>query len=149
MTYKEIEKKMTSEEGIVSILDELQSNHFQCIDYNAGLFRDGSLSDSSLLQTCIDELTGVYMDLQTFYMVALVTKINKEGNHYHDSKITHDKSSSKYTHASLEKEASFMVSNERRILHILEGKINACEKAISTCQSRMRLMSKEIEHLSK
>ena len=31
----------------------------------------------------------------------------------------------------------------------LDVKINSCEKAISSCQSRMRFLSKEIEHLSK
>jgi len=149
MTYREIETALQTEVGIVKILDDLQANHFQCIDYNIGLFRNGSLSDTGQLQTCIDELTGIYMDLQTYYMIALVTKINRENSYYHDLKITKDKDNVKMTHASLEKDASFKVANERRVLHILEGKINSCEKAISTCQSRMRLMSKEIEHLAK
>jgi len=145
MKYYEIEQKMESLEGMTELLNGLQENHFNCIDYHTGLFRTGQLTDQVRLQQTIDELTGVYMDLQTYASVALTMKINKENGYFHNAKIEATNAGAKVTASILEREASYSISNERRVLNILEGKINACEKAISTCQSRMKVLASEIQ----
>lgn len=145
MRYYEIEAKMDSTEGMIELLESLQENHFNCIDYHIGLFRSSSLNEQARLQQTIDELTGVYMDLQTYYAVALSRKVNRESAHFHNTKIAAENAGVKYTVSMIDKEASYAVASDRRLVHILEGKIHACEKAISTCQSRMKLLSSEIQ----
>ena len=47
--------------------------------------------------------------------------------------------------APVEREASDYVSNYRRVRNILQGYLDVCDKAISTCQSLLKSIGAEIK----
>lgn len=147
MDIFEIEKKFNSIEGMNELLVELQKDYFDKISYHAELFRGGALSDISQMQTSLDELIGIYMDLDTVYMISITMKKNRESQHYMSRKIEIENKGEKFVSAPIEKEASNNVANERRIRNILEGKINACSSSISTIQSKLKFASSELINL--
>lgn len=147
MNIFEIEKKFNSIEAMNELLLHLQKEYFDRISYHAELFRGGALSDIGQMQTSLDELTGIYMDLKTVYMISITMKENRELQHYMSRKIEIENKGEKFVSAPIEKESSNTVAMERRIRNILEGKIDACTSAISTCQSKMKFCSSELINL--
>lgn len=147
MNIFEIEKKYSSIEGMNELLVHLQKEYFDRISYHAELFRGGALSDIGQTQNSLEELTGIYMDLKTIYMISITMKENRELQHYISRKIEIENKGEKFVSAPIEKESSNIVANERRIRNILEGKIDACSSAISTAQSKLKFASSELINL--
>jgi hypothetical protein len=145
MNIFEIEKKFSSIEGMNDLLFFLQQEYFDRISYHADLFRGGALSDIGQMNSSLDELTGIYMDLKAIYMISITMKENRELQHYMSRKIEIENKGEKFTSAPIEKEASNIVANERRVRNIVEGFLSSCEKSISTIQSKLKFTSKEIE----
>ena len=84
------------------------------------MFREGALSDIGQMQNSLDELTGIYMDLKTVYMISITMKENRELQHYMSRKIEIENKGKKFVSAPIEKESSNNVAMERRIRNILE-----------------------------
>ena len=143
MRYQDIETKFETPEGIVELLNSLEDDQFKCINYHTKLFRSGGLTDPGNLQVTLEELTGVYMQLMAYFSVASYTKKHRESNYIHNKKIELGKANIKPIVSILEREAEREVKDENRILTILQGKLDACEKGISTCQSKIKLLTVE------
>lgn len=145
MTYQELEKMFSSEEGLTELLNSYQQKYFTKLDNIANLFQVGGMQDRGVLDNTLDELTGIYMDLNTVYLMSITEKENRELDFYIAKKIQVENEGNKFVSTSAEKEASASVANYRRVRNIFEAKVQATEKAISTCQSRMKSMTKEYE----
>ena len=142
-TFHQIEAKMENEETMTELLEYLQETYFIPIDRHSQLFRQGQVTEAPQIHNTIEELTGIFMELRTFQAVALTCKVNRELSYYHSEKISIENSGGKFISSLAEKEASKGVSNERRILNIIEAKLEACEQGISVCQSKMKLLASE------
>jgi hypothetical protein len=145
MKIHEIEEYFESSEQMQGLLNFLQEEYFDKIDYHADLFRGGALSDNGQVQNSIEELTGIFMVLNPIFLVADTIKKNREEAFYMARKIDIENRGDKFVSAPIDKEASSFVANERRVRNIIQGMLEACSQGISTCQSKMRFAGKEIE----
>ena len=145
MNIFKVEEYFNSQEQMEELLKFLQEEYFDKIDYHAGLLRGGALSDSVQLTSSLEELTGIYMELHPIFTIAETIKKNREEGAYMAKKIEIENKGEKFVSASADKEASNSVANERRVRNIIEGKVSACSQGISTCQSKMKFVGKEIE----
>lgn len=145
MQYSKIEEMFETEETMKKLLDMYEESHFSRLDNISQLFRSGALADVTVLNSTLDELTGIYIDLNTVYTLAVTYKENLELKYYMSRKIEIEKEGGKFVSASTEKEASEAVSNYRRVRNIFQAKVEAVEKAITTCQSKLRFLSREYD----
>jgi len=145
MNVFEVEGYFETSDKMQELLEILQKEYFDRIDYHGDLFRSGALSDVGQLQNSLEELTGIYIKLNPIYSIAESIKKNREESFYMAKKISIENNGDKFVSASTDKEASNSVANERRVRNIIEGKVSACSQGISTCQSKMKFVGKEIE----
>lgn len=145
MNIFNVEKYFESSDEMEKLLILLQEEYFDKIDYHANLFRGGALSDAGQLHNTLEELTGIYMELNPIFSIASTIKQNREDKYFMSRKIEIENKGDKFVSAPIDKEASGFVANERRIRNIVEGKVLACSQGISTIQSKMKFAGKEIE----
>uniref|UniRef100_A0A6M3JVW2 Uncharacterized protein n=2 Tax=viral metagenome TaxID=1070528 RepID=A0A6M3JVW2_9ZZZZ len=134
----EIEKYFDSPENMHELINYLQDEYFNSIDIQASLFRGGDLSDIVQLRKTLDELTGIYMDLNVYYKISETIKKNREIGHFISKKIEIENKGEKFTSTPIEKEASNVVANERKIRNIILGKLESCMQGISSAQSDLK-----------
>lgn len=145
MNIFEVESKFESSNGMEELLTLLQGEYFDKIDYHSNLFREGRMSDTAQLHNTIEDLTGIFMELKSIYMIAMSIKENREDAYYMAKKIEVENRGEKFVSASAEREASSSVANERRVRNIIQGKLEACIQGITTIQSKMKFVGKEME----
>lgn len=145
MNYREIEQYFVSDEQIEKLLGYCDEHYFSKIDLNADKFTNDFLTSPEDINKSLDELTGMYMNLSTIYSIASTLKENEELKFYTKRRLEIEGEGKKFMSSSTDKEASLYVSNYRRVRNILESYILKTEKAISTCQSRLKYISKEMD----
>lgn len=94
----------------------------------------------------LDKLTGAFISLEPLYTQAEAKKLNEELQAYVSMKRSLEEKGDKVVAASLEKEASLAVADFRRVRAILEGYVEACAKAIGTCQTQLRRIEFDIKN---
>jgi F0F1-type ATP synthase delta subunit len=79
--------------------------------------------------------------------MAVAYKENEEIKAYVSMKRELEAKGEKVVAASLEKEASASIEIQRRVRNVLEGYVEACAKAIGTCQTQLKRL--ELEYRNK
>ena len=145
MNYKEIESYFVDDSKLEKLL-ELLVETFDRINYYSTLFRDRIVMENPReIETALSELTGLYMFLKPIVSIAITEKKNREERYYNQRKIEIENEGKKFMSAPVEREASDYVSNYRRVRNILQGYLDVCDKAISTCQSLLKSIGAEIK----
>ena len=144
MNYKKFDVYFKDESGLLNLLDYCQE-YFERIDYYSNLFRDNIINNPEECKRALTELTGIYMFLKPIHEEAVSQKKNREEKYYQSKKIEIEKSGDKFVSAPIEHEASSAVASYRRVRNLLGGYVEACEQAISTCQSLLKYFAEEIK----
>ena len=152
MDYKTIESYFQDE----SKLEELLMNYkeaFDTVDQQSILFKESILNNKVEIQNVLDKLTGVYMNLILPSQIAQSQKGTKEDIFYSQRKmeientiVTNKKGEpepKKFVAAAVERESSVHIANYRRVRNIFEAYISACEKGITTCQSKLKSLDEK------
>ena len=126
-----------SEEGLAKLLTDKQ-DIFALIDDISQQLLQGVVTTSEQYREILNQMTGAYGVLEPLYSQAEANKLNKELKSYVEHKRELEGKGEKIVAASLDKEASLSVENERRVRNILEGYVLATEKIIVTCQTQLK-----------
>lgn len=141
MNYKEALELFSSEETLTEILKKCKP-HFDIINHYSNIFENNLINNPEECKEALNKLTGVYMYLKPILYIAETTKKNNEVSYYFKKKS--EFTGTKFVSTPVEKEASHHVKNFRRIRNILQGYMDSCDKAISSCQSILKHMAEEI-----
>ena len=120
---------------------------FEMIDDYGQQLIQGILSSGEDYKVCLDKFTGAYITLEPLYTMAVAYKENEEIKAYVSMKRELEARGEKVVAASLEKEASASIEIQRRVRNVLEGYVEACAKAIGTCQTQLKRL--ELEYRNK
>ena len=142
MRILELESYFKDEITLGKVLESI-SEDIEKIDYYANLLKSGVTDNAEEVKKAITELTGIYMSLKPILAVASSEKENKEVRAYTVLRTEIENAGGKFVSAQADKQASLQVANYRRIRNIIEGYVNATEKAISTLQSVLKYLSEE------
>jgi hypothetical protein len=132
--------------GLEKLLEDYKDVFEMVDDYGQQLIQ-GILSNGEDYRVCLDKLTGAFVTLEPLYTMAVAYKENEEIKAYVSMKRELEGKGEKIVAATLDKEASASVAIQRRIRNILEGYVEACSKAIGTCQTQLKRL--ELEYRSK
>jgi hypothetical protein len=135
-----------STEGLEKLLGDYKDVFEMIDDYGQQLIQ-GILSNGEDYRVCLDKLTGAYITLEPLYTMAEAKKLNAELGAYVTLKRELESKGEKVVATSLEKESSLAVADFRRTRAILEGYVEACSKAIGTCQAQLKRL--ELEYRNK
>ena len=147
MIYKEMISFFESEENILKLLNNLNPT-FAKIDYYKNLFQNHSISaNSEQCKKALDELTGLFMYLNPILSIAISIKKNEEDKYYvkKRTEMIKELSGKRFISAPLDREASAYVGTYRTVRNLLQSYTDACDKAISSCQSMLKYMGEEIK----
>lgn len=133
-------------EGLEKLLEDYKDVFEMIDDYGQQLI-SGILSSGEDYKVCLDKFTGAFIALEPLYTMAVAYKENEEIKTYVSTKREMETKGEKVVAASLEKEASASVEVQRRVRNILEGYVEACAKAIGTCQTQLKRL--ELEYRNK
>jgi hypothetical protein len=122
------------------------SDTFEMIDDFGQQLRSGILSSPDDYKVCLDKMTGAFISLEPLYTRAESYKLNEELRTYVSLKKAIEDKGEKVVATSLDKEASLAVADFRRIRAVLEGYVEACSKAIGTCQTQLKRFETEIKN---
>lgn len=131
-----------TKEGLNQLLTDYAEVFSMIDDYGQQLIA-GVLSSGEDYRVCLDKLTGAYTALEPLYTQAEAKKLNEELQAYVSMKRDLESKGEKVVAASLDKEASLAVADFRRVRAILEGYVEACSKAIGTCQTQLKRLELE------
>jgi hypothetical protein len=145
MTVFEVESYFETPEKMQELLAILQEKYFSKIAENGEVFLNGSISEDFQLKKTLEELTGVFLELNPIYYIVESIKKRREGGFYVSKKIEIENNGEKFVATSTDKEASHFVAEERRVRNTIFGNVLACTQGISTCQSKLKHVGKEIE----
>lgn len=134
-----------SADGLEKLLVDYKETFEMIDDYGQQLIQ-GILSTPDDYKTCLDKLTGAFVSLEPLYAMAEAKKLNEELQAYVSMKRELESKGEKVVAASLEKESSLAVADFRRIRAVLEGYVEACAKAIGTCQTQLKRIEFEIKN---
>lgn len=123
--------------GLEKLLEDYKEVFAMIEDYGQQLIQ-GVLSNSEDYKICLDKMTGAFIILEPLYTMAVAYKENEEIKTYVSMKRELEKKGEKVVATSLEKEASASIEVQRRVRNILEGYVEACSKAIGTCQTQLK-----------
>jgi len=140
------EKYFESKEGLEELLKEYEEIFSMVDDYGQQLIT-GVLSSGEDYRVCLDKMTGAFVTLEPLYTMAESTKLNEETKAYVSMKKEKEDKGEKVVSAALERESSLAVADFRRVRAILEGYVEACAKAIGTCQTQLKRL--ELEYRNK
>ena len=133
-------------EGLEKLLKDYQEVFEMIDDYGQQLIQ-GILSSGEDYKVCLDKFTGAFITLEPLYTMAVAYKENEEIKAYVSMKRELEARGEKVVAASLDKEASASIEVQRRVRNILEGYVEACAKAIGTCQTQLKRL--ELEYRNK
>ena len=145
MTYKEAQKYFETPEKVVELLNMCEERYFKRIDYNANLFINHVLVTPQETTKALDELTGYYMILIDIYLTSCEVKQRKFSEEFIKIKEGYIKEDKKVVSAIIEKEADRRISIYRTARNKLEANVNKCTQAISTCQSKLKYWTREMD----
>lgn len=111
---------------------------FDMIDDEGQQLISGIKSTPDDYALCLDKLTGAYISLEPLYTMAVAYKENEETREWVTLKRELEAKGEKVVAASLDREASALVSVQRRVRGILEGYVESCAKGIGTCQTQLK-----------
>lgn len=131
--------------GLEKLLTDYKDVFDMVDDYGQQLI-SGILSTPEDYKTCLDKMTGAYVSLEPLYTMAESKKLNEELSAYVSMKRDLESKGEKVVAASLDKEASLAVADFRRVRAILEGYVEACSKAIGTCQTQLKRIEFELKN---
>ena len=134
-----------SKEGLGKLLTDYKDVFDMIDDYGQQLI-SGILSTPEDYKTCLDKMTGAYVSLEPLYTMAESKKLNEELQAYVTIKRDLEAKAEKVVSASIEKESSLAVADYRRTRAILEGYVEACSKAIGTCQTQLKRIEFELKN---
>jgi hypothetical protein len=143
MRIQDIEKLFQNEETLEQVLVECKDD-FEKVDYVADLMKRNITDNPQEAKKALNELTGVFMTLNTVSAVAETEKKNREVKYYNKLRIDTENLGKKFVSSVGDKEASGAVANYRRIRNYVVAYRNDCEKAISTLQSILKQIQKEM-----
>jgi hypothetical protein len=123
--------------GLEKLLEDYKDTFELVDDYGQQLI-SGVLSNPDDYATCLDKLTGAYISLEPLYTIAVAFKENEETREWVSLKRELEAKGEKVTAASLDREASALVSVQRRVRAVLEGYVEACAKGIGSCQTQLK-----------
>jgi hypothetical protein len=132
-------------EGLQKLLTDYKDTFDMVDDYGQQLIA-GILNTPEDYKSCLDKLTGAYVSLEPLYTMAEAKKLNEELQAYVSMKRDLESKGEKVVAASLDKEASLAVADFRRVRAILEGYVEACSKAIGTCQTQLKRIEFELKN---
>jgi len=132
--------------GLEKLLEDYKDVFEMVDDYGQQLIQ-GILSNGEDYRVCLDKLTGAFVTLEPLYTMAVAYKENEEIKAYVSMKRELEARGEKVVAASLDKEASASIEIQRRVRNILEGYVEACSKAIGTCQTQLKRL--ELEYRNK
>lgn len=132
-------------EGLEKLLVDYKDVFEMVDDYGQQLIQ-GILSTPDDYKICLDKMTGAFVSLEPLYTMAESKKLNEELQAYVSMKRELESKGEKVVAASLEKESSLAVAEFRRIRAILEGYVEACAKAIGTCQTQLKRLELEYKN---
>jgi len=141
MDLQELKTTIESE-NFADLLEEMDSVFLE-IDKIAEDLSGGLLSDVNICIDYLSRLTGYYMYLNPILSELRSYKKNKELREYHSLKMQIENEGKKFVSAPVEKEASLAVAEVRRIKNVVEGYVEACKTAISSCQSIIKYFAEE------
>lgn len=142
-TVEELEELFQSEDTLDSVLEECGED-FKKINYFADLLKKDVVSDNPKeARTAISKLTGIYMELKPVLALAETEKKNREIRYYDTKRMDMENEGKKFVSAPAEKEASVHVASYRRVRNIIQGYLDACDKAISSLQTIIKAQRKE------
>lgn len=145
MRILEIENLFQKEETLSKVL-EFCKQDFDKIDYYANTVLKSNLAENpEEAKKALNELTGVFMTLKPVISIAETEKKNREIREYDRLRIKIENAGDKFTSASVEKQASAYVADYRRVRNIVQGYLDACEKALSSLQSLLKYMGEELK----
>jgi len=142
MLYNEIESYFTSSEGVLEILPVCQEQ-FDRIDSIGATLRDRGYSTGVEIEGLIRELNGINIFLTPILGVATTAKTENEDREYHERKMILEKAGAKVVDAVLNREASFAISNYRRVRNIIEAYISVVNTLIMSAQSLLKNSERE------
>lgn len=131
------EEYFETEEGLKQLLLD-NKDVFDMIDDYGKRFLGNVLSTSEDYKEALTKLTGAYIILEPLYTIACAYKRNDELKAYVTGKNKLEASGNKVVATHLEKESSLAVEHIRRVRNLCEGYVEACNKAIITCQTQLR-----------
>jgi hypothetical protein len=124
-------------EGLEKLLVDYKDTFEMIDDYGQQLIQ-GVLSAPDDYALCLDKLTGAYISLEPLYTMAVSYKENEETREWVTLKRELEAKGEKVVAASLDREASALVSVQRRVRGILEGYVESCAKGIGSCQTQLK-----------
>jgi hypothetical protein len=123
--------------GLEKLLNDYKDT-FDMIDDEGQQLISGIKNTPEDYATCLDKLTGAFISLEPLYTMAVAYKENEETREWVTLKRELEAKGEKVVAASLDREASALVSVQRRVRGILEGYVEACAKGIGTCQTQLK-----------
>lgn len=146
MLFNEIESYFTSSDSVVEILPVCQEQ-FDRIDSIGATLRDRGYSTGVEVEGLIRELNGINIFLTPILGVATTAKTENEDREYHERKMTLEKEGAKVVDAVLNREASFAISNYRRVRNVIEAYISVVNTLIMSSQSLLKNSERERQNV--
>ena len=142
---EKVDKYFTDAEGLAKLLEDYKDTFDLVDDYGQQLI-SGILSTGDDYSKCLDKLTGAYISLEPLFTIAVAFKENEETREWVTLKRELEAKGEKVTAASLDREASALVSVQRRVRAVLEGYVESCAKGIGTCQTQLKRFENQIKN---
>jgi hypothetical protein len=148
MRILELEKLFQSEDTLDKVFDEL-SEDMQLID-NWAIARKENLTDNiGEIDKALNQLSGAYSNLRTALGIADTEKDNRQVRFKEGIRIAIEAnvdSKEKYVDTKAETQASAHVAPYRRVLNLINGYVEACDKQINTLQTIKRTFEKDYKN---
>ncbi len=123
------------------ILENIKDD-IEKVEYYSTIMKQNITDNGEEVSKAMNELTGVFMSLKIVLAIATTEKKNAEVKYYVNLKT--EAVDKKFVATVADKEASLAVADYRRIRNVVEGYVEACNKAISTLQSVLKKITAEI-----
>lgn len=137
MNHNQIEALLSSKEKCEELLNNYEQKFLQ-VSMIADKFENGEIKTEQQLKDTLDELTGLYMQLDLVTEVVDTYKTGEEGRlNFAKTKELTDKGE-KVNQSSLDKIISHEVHYLRRVRNIFNANRNRADKGIGSCQSRLK-----------
>ena len=146
MKYEEIDSYFTDSESVLEILP-ICSEQFTRIDEIGGILRNRGFSTPVEIEALLKELNGINIFLTPILGVATTAKTENEDREYHERKMILEKEGAKVVDAVLNREASFAISNYRRVRNIIEAYISVVNTLIMSAQSLLKNSERERQNV--
>lgn len=123
------------------ILENIKDD-IEKVEYYSTIMKQNMTDNGEEVVKAMNELTGIFILIKIVLAIATTEKKNAELTYYVNLKT--EAVGKKFVATVADTEASFAVAEYRRIKNIVEGYVEACNKAISTLQSVLKKITAEI-----